>query len=299
MNSGALRVGFLGFGEAAARFASDLARSGITSIAGYSRSGAKAQPGDLTHTRAARAGVQLVRTVGALAKKSDIIIVLTPGTAALAALRKIRKYLRPGQLYVDASATSVDTMARAAALVGDGVRFVDAAIMGPVDVMGIKSPIVASGSHAAAFRDLMTPYGMVINVVGANPGDASAMKLIRSVMTKGLSGILLETLEAARRRNILDAVIADLAVTFNTIPFEKIIKRYTCGTAVHCGRRIPEMKECLDLLRAMGATDRMTRSTIAMLRDMVTMGMPQQFPVEADSVHPVIDAVISARDKGS
>ena len=295
MTSSHPRLGLLGFGEAAGRLAKDFSQAGFTSILGYSRSGAKAQPGDPIHQRAQAAGVTLVKTVGTLAKKSDIIIAMTPGKSALPALKKIRKYLRPDHLYVDASSNSAHNMEQAAALVGAAAKFVDASIMGPVDIMGIKVPFVASGPHAAVFRDLKVPHGMVINVVGANTGDASAMKLIRSVLMKGLAGLLLETMEAARRRNILDEVIEDCSVTFNDIPFQKIIRRYIGGTAVHCERRIHEMKECLELLHEMGSSDRNTRSTIAMLRDMVKMGMPEKFPVEPDSIHPVIDALIAAK----
>lgn len=295
MNNPRPRLALLGFGEAAARFAKDFSQAGFTDIVAYSRSGAKAQPGDRAYERAQAAGVTLTRTVAMLAKKSDIIIALTPGKAALAALKKIHKHLRPDHLYVDASSNSATAMEKAAALVGDSARFVDASIMGPVDLMGLKVPFVASGPHAAEFRDRMTPHGMVINVVGSNPGDASAMKLIRSVLMKGLAAVLLDTMEAARRRNILDEVIEDCSVTFNDIPFQKIIRRYIGGTAVHCERRIHEMKECLELLHSMQSTDRTTRTTIAMLRDMVKMGMPEQFPVEPENIHPVIDALIAAR----
>lgn len=296
MSAESLRLGLLGYGEAAARFAKDFSQAGITHIVAYSRSGAKAKPGDLVYERAQAAGVTLVKTVAMLAKKSDIIIVLTPGKAALAALKQIHKHLRPDHFYVDASTNSAAAMEKAVAIVGDSARFVDASIMGPVDLMGMKAPIVASGPHAAAFRELMTPHGMVINVVGSQAGDASAMKLIRSVLMKGLAAILLETMEAAQRRNILDAVIEDCSVTFNDIPFQKIIRRYIGGTAVHCERRIHEMKECQELLRAMHSSDRATRTTIAVLRDMVKMGMPEKFPVEPETIHPVIEAVIAARD---
>lgn len=295
MISAPLRLGLLGFGDAAARLAKELSAAGLTGIVAYSRSGAKAQPGDHAYERAKSSGVTLVKTVGSLAKKSDIIIVLTPGKAALPALKKIRKHLRPDHLYVDATTNSAANMEKAAALVGDGAKFIDAAILAPVDLMGIKSPFVACGPHAAEFRDCMTPHGLVIRVVGNAPGDASAMKLIRSVLTKGLAAILLESMEAARRRNILDEVAGDISDTLNEIPFEKIIRRYICGTAVHCERRLHEMKDCLELLQAMNSTDRMTRTTINMLRDMVKTGMPQKFPVEADSIHPVIDAMIAAR----
>ena len=286
----------MGFGEAATRLARDFKQAGFTNIVGYSRSGAKAQPGDPLYQRAEAAGVTLVKTVSALAKKSDVIIGLTPGKAAVPALKKILKHLRPDHLYIDASSNSAHAMEQAAALVGNAAKFVDASVMGPVDIMGLKVPFVASGPHAAEFHDRMTPHGMVITVVGSNPGDASAMKLIRSVLMKGLAMLLLETMEAAQRRNILDAVIEDSSVTFNEIPFQKIIKRYIGGTAVHCERRIHEMKECLELLHDMGSTDRATKSTIAMLRDMVKMGMPQKFTAEPDSIHPVINALIAARD---
>ena len=296
MNSAPIRLGLLGFGEAAARLAMDFSQAGFKDITAYSRSGAKAQPGDPVYQRAEAAGVKLAKSVGTLAKKSDIIIALTPGKAAVPALKKILKYLRPDHLYVDASSNSAHNMEQAAALIGNAARFVDASVMGPVDIMGLKVPFVASGPHAAEFYDRMTPHGMVITVVGNNPGDASAMKLIRSVLMKGLAMLLLETMEAAQRRNILDAVIEDSSVTFNDIPFQKIIKRYIGGTAVHCERRIHEMKECLELLQDMGSTDRATKSTISMLRDMVKMGMPQKFTKEPDSIHPVIDALIAARD---
>lgn len=297
MNSAPIRLGLLGFGEAAARLAMDFSQAGFKDITAYSRSGAKAQPGDPVYQRAEAAGVKLAKNVGTLAKKSDIIIALTPGKAAVPALKKILKYLRPDHLYVDASSNSAHNMEQAAALIGNAAKFVDASVMGPVDIMGLKVPFVASGPHAAEFYDRMTPHGMVITVVGNNPGDASAMKLIRSVLMKGLAMLLLETMEAAQRRNILDAVIEDSSVTFNDIPFQKIIKRYIGGTAVHCERRIHEMKECLELLQDMGSTDRATKSTIAMLRDMVKMGMPQKFTKEPDSIHPVIDALIAARDE--
>ena len=84
MSSATIRLGLLGFGEAAARLARDFTQAGFTNILGYSRSGARAQPGDPVHQRAQAAGVTLVRTVGTLAKKSDVILALTPGKSALA-----------------------------------------------------------------------------------------------------------------------------------------------------------------------------------------------------------------------
>jgi 3-hydroxyisobutyrate dehydrogenase-like beta-hydroxyacid dehydrogenase len=153
----------LGFGEAAVRLARDFSQAGFKDIVAYSRSGAKAQPGDPVCQRAEAVGVKLVKTVGTLAKKSDVILVLTPGKSALPALKKIRKYLRPDHLYVDASSNSAYNMEQAAALIGNAAKFVDSSIMGPVDILGLKVPFVASGPHAAEFRDLVEAERRIFN----------------------------------------------------------------------------------------------------------------------------------------
>jgi 3-hydroxyisobutyrate dehydrogenase-like beta-hydroxyacid dehydrogenase len=300
MNNGEnnLRLGLLGFGEAGVRFAKDLTEAGLKDIVAYSRSGAKAAPDDPLLVVAAAVGAELVASPRELCKRSDIIIALTPGKSALAAARKVRNHLRPDHLYVDASSAAVQTMEQIAALLEDRARFVDAAIMSPVPLNGIKGVIAASGADAEAFRAVMTPYGMNIQVVGSKPGAASAMKLIRSVCMKGLSAVLLESLEAAQRYGVLDAVAADIAGSFDERPFAQNMKRYVCGTAVHAARRVHEMADALALLNALGSATRMTRATRGKLLDVVDMGLREKFNArEPDTIAAVMEAIVEARDK--
>jgi 3-hydroxyisobutyrate dehydrogenase-like beta-hydroxyacid dehydrogenase len=290
------RVGFVGFGEAATRFAQDLKRAGVRDVSAYSRSAAKAPAGGAVRKRAAAIGVQLAATPRELCERSDIIIALTPGRAALTALRSLRPYLRGDQLYVDASSSAVKTMEQAATLLAGRARFVDAAIMSPVPLNGIKGVIVASGAHAKQFRALMAPFGMNIQVVGNKPGAASAMKLIRSVCIKGLSAVMIECFEAAQRYGVLDAVAADIAGSIDERPFAQNMKRYVCGTAVHAGRRVHEMADSLALLRALGSSTRMTRATRAVLIEIDEMGLREKFNArEPDAMAPVLRAIIDAR----
>lgn len=291
-----LRLGFMGFGEAALLFANDLSRTGAVRMAAYSPSSAKAQPGDALHARAQSAGVQLVRTPGALARQSDVIFALTQGKNAVAAARKILRSLKPHHLYVDGSAGSAKAMEKIAALIGPRAKFVDAAIMGPVTVSGIRIPIVASGLHAGEFREALTPCGMNIKVISDKPGAASAMKLIRSVCMKGLTAMLYESLEAAHRRGILDACIEDFSATFNDMPFEKILKRFVCSMPAHAERRKHELKESLDLLHAAGSRDRMTRAISGFMTEMARTDLPRRFPHEADSVQEIMDAWIESKN---
>jgi len=283
----------LGVGEAALHFAKGWSQAGIRSIAAFSPSGAEAAPGSPVRIRAEEAGIELAQTPRALAERSDVIVALTPGAAALDALRSVRRFLRVEQLYVDASTSSVRSMERAADMLEGRAGFVDAAIMGTVPLNGLKVPIVASGPDAARFQSLMAPCGMNITVVGEKAGAASAMKLVRSVCMKGIAAVLLESLEAAERYGILNAVAADIAASLDERPFGQTMKRYVCGTAVHAERRVHEMKDCLELLQSLGATDRMTRATRSWLEDIRRSGLRERFGGrEPEAIGPVMQAIV-------
>ena len=295
MSAQPLRLGFIGFGEAARRFARDLAAAGVSEIVAFSPSAASAAADDPLRTQATEAGVELVGSARAVCERSTLIVALTPGAQALPALRRVRRYLREGQIYADASTSSVKDMERAAALV-HGAGFVDAAVMDPVPMNGIKVLTVASGSHAQAFHDLLAPYGMNIQVVSDRAGAASAMKLMRSVVMKGAAALLLESLEAAQRYGITDALVADIARFIDGQPFEQIIRRWVCGTAIHATRRVHETTEAIALLRSLDSTTRMTRATRAVLEEIVAMGLRERFGArEPETIEPVLDALIELR----
>ncbi len=299
MEANPLKLGFMGFGEAGYHFAKGLSKNGLEGMVAYSRSGAKATAGDPLHARAADAGIELVRSPRELCRRTEVILAVTPGRNALAALRAARPHLRPGQIYVDLSAASVRAMEKAAGLLDADAAFVDAAIMGPVPVEGIKVLLLASGPQAGRFRELLAPYGMNIQVVDGGAGAASAMKLLRAVFMKGLTALLLETLEAAQRRGIRDAVEAELIRWMDSMPFAQVIKRFVGSTAVHAGRRAHEMADTLELLNALGSSTRMTRATKAWFLEIARSGLPEKLNGRVpDSIAPVIEAVIAkGRDR--
>lgn len=288
----------MGFGEAAALFAQDLRKAGLKQMVAYSRSGARARPGDALHRRAEAVGVTLVASPRALAQNADVIIGLTPGKDALAALRALRPHLTGSHIYADASASAVRTMERAATLLKGRAEFVDAAIMGPVPLGGIRVLTVTSGRAAPRFNAALQPWGMNLRAVGERPGAASAMKLIRSICFKGLACVLIESLEAAARAGVLEFVARDIAGTFDERPFLESMKRFVCGTTVHAGRRVHEMTDVLAFLDGLRSSTRMTKATTTALRHYAAMGLREHFHArEPDSMAAAIGAVVAARDR--
>jgi len=288
-----VRVGFLGFGEAGFHFARGLRQNGVDAVAVYSRSAAQAQPGDAVLARAAEAGVSIAPSPKALCQQSDVIISVVPGAAALTAVRSVRAALRSDQLYVDATTAAVETMEKGAALIEGRAGYVDVAIMGPVPLGGIGTPLTASGPAAQRFHDLLAPFGMNVTVLDGKPGAATAMKLIRSVSMKGIANVLIEALDAAHRHGILEAVAEDIAQSMDERPFMQTIERHVIGTAMHAGRRVHEMTEVLALLKHLGASDHMSRAARAKLKHIAAMELKAHFGgVEPKVIRPVIEAMV-------
>lgn len=294
MEQRSVRLGFLGFGEAAFIVGKALAANGLSGIIAYSPSGAAAVDSDPIRQRASEAGVTLVSSPKELCQRADVIMSLTPGALALTALRSVRRYLTDSHIYVDATTNSAKTMERGAKLLGTRANFVDAAIMGALPLSGLKVLIVVSGSQAHAFRGLLAPYGMNVKVVGEKPGAASAMKLIRSVCMKGIAAMLIESLEAAERVGLLHDAADDLARSIDEVPFAQTIKRFVCGSAVHAERRVHEMTEAMELLKSLGSSTSMTRATRAKLRELSKMGLREEFGGrEPSAIAPVLQAIVA------
>jgi len=292
MEHAAPRVGFLGFGEAGYHMAKGLAGAGLTGIVAYDKFATDPKDGELIRQRAADAGVELLPSVRALCGKANLIIALVPGRRALSVLKTAARRLTRDHIYVDAGTASVKAMVEAGRLLEGRAGFVDVAMMGAVPLAGHKVAILASGSHAEAFRGAMEGYGMNIRVAGEHPGAATAMKLVRSVFMKGMAAVLIEALEAAHRHGVLAAMAEDIAGYMDERSFREHIKRFVCGTAVHAERRAFEMAESLELLRKLGSADVMTKATRKKLQHIARLGLREHFGgKEPDDVAAVLEVM--------
>jgi len=230
-----LRVGFIGFGEVAQTLASRLRSRGVevvTSLEGRSPS-----------------TIERARTVGVTETSEEdvyscpvVISAVTPGVA-LGAARRAGRHVRG--IYVDINNISPETVRMASSLIEKG-GFVDAAIMGSVRRKGADIRIIASGRDAEEFMKL-NRYGLNIEVRGREPGDASAIKMLRSSYTKGVSALLWETLTAAHRLGLEEDVLEMLEYTEGNDFRESAISRLK-SSCIHARRRYEEMKEVQDML---------------------------------------------------
>jgi 3-hydroxyisobutyrate dehydrogenase-like beta-hydroxyacid dehydrogenase len=231
-----LKIGFIGFGEVASTLARSLKSEGVevyTCLAGRSPK---------TVELAQSIGVNICPSFHELADISDIILAAVVPAQAINVAKIIGKDFKG--LYVDLNNVSPSTVKEALQQITNA-KTVDAAIMGSV-TRGEIIPIIASGKYARDFAELNS-WGMNIEVVGDEIGQASAVKMLRSAYTKGVSALLFESLYAAYQMKIDDLVLKYLAETEGP-NFTEIATSRIKNSIFHGERRTQEIGEVLNFL---------------------------------------------------
>ncbi len=199
-----------------------------------------------------------------LIKDAAIIFACVVGKNTLDVASKSAPYLKKGQIYVDLNTAPPQVKLEAAKLVeASGAQYVDGVIMGPVEKLGHKVPILASGGGAEDFEKLFTPLEMQITTMQGQAGAAASVKLIRSIFQKGLTSLLQETLMAARAFGSQEQVLQSLAATIDAVPFATLAEHQTVKGLLNAKRMSHEVNDCLEMLQSNNLSDFMTKGTLA------------------------------------
>jgi 3-hydroxyisobutyrate dehydrogenase-like beta-hydroxyacid dehydrogenase len=248
-------IGFIGFGEAASAIAAGLKREGVRDLAAL----------DVRPIEAS--GVAIVATARELAARADVIVSAVVAGAAIAAAESMASDLDADHLYVDLNSTSPAVQQRIAAIVEpSGAAFVEASVMSAVPPLGHRVPMLLGGRGASRFAELMSPYGMNLEVLGDEVGTASAIKMFRSVMIKGLEALVLECRQGARHFGAEDRVFRSLSESFPGLDWGELADYLAERNRLHGERRAREMEEAARTLEELGVEPVMAEAAVKRLR---------------------------------
>ena len=135
-----------------------------------------------------------------------------------------------------------------------GGRYVESAVMTSVPPYGIKVPMLLGGRAAAGLAPALADLGFAVKVASEELGVASAIKMCRSVIVKGMEAIVIESFLAARRYGVEDEVLASLAETFPGLDWERNGDYFFSRVIQHGQRRAEEMREAAATVREVGLT---------------------------------------------
>jgi 3-hydroxyisobutyrate dehydrogenase-like beta-hydroxyacid dehydrogenase len=246
-------IGLVGYGEVGRILAEDLRKQDVR-VAAYDLKLGTDQAGALRDHAAAH-GVALAACHADLAAQADFIVSAVTASQAVPVAQACAPAVKAGAWFLDFNSASPGAKRRAADLIdGNGGRYVEGAVMTSIPPTRIKVPLLLGGTGAAALAPLLVELGFNAKVASQQLGVASAVKMCRSVMIKGLEAMVIESFTTARAYGVEDAVLASLKETFPGIDWEKQGAYFFQRVIEHGRRRSEEVREVAETVREAGLT---------------------------------------------
>lgn len=281
----------LGFGEVGQTLAADLGPRGDVSLRAYDI--LFDDPDSVPNEAAARMSQIDARASAArAAQEADLVISAVTAARDLEAARSVAGALRADAWFLDLNSVSPETKARVADVIGRaGGRYVEAAVMSPINPKGIASPMLLGGPHARAFVAAGAGLGFTgARAVSDSVGLASATKMCRSVVVKGIESLLTESLVAARHYGVEQEVLGSLHGLANNDDWESFARYMISRSLRHGTRRAEEMREVAATVSDAGV-DPLMSSACAERQDLAaTVGL---IPGDED-LFELLDAILES-----
>src|SRR5690606_32573600 len=216
------RIALIGYGEVGRILAEDLRAQGIAVQAHDIRLGQGGAPADAMRAPAASTGVALADSHRAALVDAQLVISAVTASQTVEVANACAPGIAAGAWFLDFNSASPGAKQRAAALIdAAGGRYVEGAVMTSIPPYRIRVPLLLGGEQAASLAPLLGEIGFAAEFAAAKIGVASATKMCRSIMIKGLEAMVIEAFTTARAYGVEDAVLASLAETFPSIDWEK------------------------------------------------------------------------------
>jgi 3-hydroxyisobutyrate dehydrogenase len=286
-------VGFIGFGEAGFHIARGLGGAGASRISAYDINTRTPGLGEKIWRRARESEVALVESNAELARASDILLSTVTANRAREAAEQTAPFLEARHIYADLNSVSPALKQSIGEIVESrGARFVEAAIMSPVPPHGHRVPMFLGGASAQSFVELLAPFGMKLEIISDQIGAASATKMCRSIIIKGLEALLLECVLGAAPYGAAERVFATLEETMPGLNWPKLASYMISRAVEHGERRAREMEEVAATLRAIGVEPIMAEATVKRQDWLAKLDLLSQFGGRApEDYHAVVQAI--------
>ncbi|KMO41314.1 phosphogluconate dehydrogenase [Methylobacterium tarhaniae] len=292
------RLGLVGYGEIGSTLGRGLRGAGLERVTAYDKHAFDGPFAGLIQRRAQEAGVALVRSNQELADAADLLVSVTPGSVSLESAAAFAGCLSERHVFSDfASATPTIKIGVAERLAGSGARVGDGSIEG-TPRNGYAMPILVSGPSGERVRDLLVPWGMTIDFAGDRLGTASGIKILRSVLIKGIEALTDEMMLAARHYGVDQAVLASACKTLAR-PWMDTMEALIPSGVIHAKRRAEELEMSAEAVADAGIDPVMARAVAARLRWKAGLGLKEKLngiePVSAAAAFDEIVGAMSAR----
>lgn len=294
------KLGFIGFGEAAEGIASGVREvRPELQIMVWDILFPTADKGPPMKARAAEKGILVADGPAAIFQHADIVLSAVTTDQSLVAAKQCAHHIAPGTIFVDLNSTSPGKKRAVAEVVNErGGHMVEAAVMDYVPRHGHRVPMVLAGEKASVAAEQLSELDMQVTAIEGGVGQASTIKMVRSVFMKGLSSILAECVLAADQAGIQEEVLTSINKTYTGIDWKQLTAKALTSTALHAGRRAGEMRECSETLRELGIDPIMSSASADRLQSLADLGLKNIAENSgSDTIEGFLENVKEAKNK--
>lgn len=181
--------------------------------------------------------------------KADVVVSAVFGGVALQVASDVIPWMKPGAIYADFTTAAPNDLREASRQSErSSVSFVDVAVMGAIGMSGAKTALLCAGEAAGTVAKLMQAVGAKTTIVGSEAGDAVSLKLLRSIFTKGIEALAIESMVAAEHKGLRNEFY-DVLSDMDDAPIRSFINSCVTSHVKHAGRRLKEVQEAQQQLR--------------------------------------------------
>ena len=248
-----LDVGLIGYGEVGKIFSNGLKAKGLNWVGAWDVIFGDAMFGGAQRLHAQAHGVIACESARHVCLKANLIISAVTASNTLDVAQEVARFIRPGTVFLDMNSASPGTKIAASHVIEEaGAQYVEAGVMTSVPPYGIAVPMLLGGRHAARLADRLRPVGLNLTPVSDKIGVASATKMARSIMIKGMEALVIESYTTARKYGVEDAMLATMKETFPGIDWEQQGAYFFSRVVQHGKRRAEEMREAANTVEETG-----------------------------------------------
>lgn len=266
------KIGFIGFGEVGRAFSQEMKAKG-----------AEVYYYDIVDKKPEE-GISFL-PFKELIQTCEIIMSTVASHVAIEVAEKAMAYLNSEKTYADMNSTSPSVKKKIAQVVEKShSNFIEGAILSAVGETGSKASILVSGKTAEEFSHLMNRLGLInLKYFSPNIGEASLVKMIRSIFSKGVECLLLEMLIAGKRAGVEDYLWNDIVDFMTKNSFKSVAENWIKTHPVACERRYHEMVQVIETLEEINIEPIMTRSTVEFFQRSKELGLANLFDTKPEN----------------
>lgn len=255
-------IAFIGFGEAAQAFVEGWSSELAGTVTAYDIKSDREDTETQIRAAYAAAGVRGCMTSTECVAHAEVVFSMVTADQALAAGQSVAENFPKNSFFFDCNSCAPDTKKSVAKIINNaGGRYVDVAVMAPVFPARHKTPVLVSGPAAEAALDMMERLDMSARHAPGGIGTASSIKMVRSVMIKGLEALVAECVLAGRRAGVEDIVLETLEKTYPGFGWKDRSAYMLERMMVHGLRRAAEMHEVALTVKQLGLNNGMSLAT--------------------------------------